>query len=73
MHICHSFRPLYFLEMLNTYTLSVLDFPIILPLREFGIRKQVKKLVISRIFCTFIGENQEVTKTFNDDYQGQSY
>ena len=32
MHICHSFRPLYFLEMLNTYTLSVLDFPIILPL-----------------------------------------
>ena len=32
MHICHSFRPLYFLEILNTYALSVFDFPIIFPL-----------------------------------------
>ena len=44
-----------------------------LKLREFGIRKQVKKLVISQIFCTFIVENQTVTKDISDDYQGQSY
>ena len=30
-------------------------------LREFGIRKALKKLVISLIICTFIGENQQVT------------
>ena len=42
-------------------------------IREFGIRKQVKKLVISQIFCTFMGENQTVTKDISDDYQGQSY
>ena len=30
-------------------------------------------LVISQIFCTFIGENQTVTKDISDDYQGQSY
>ena len=30
-------------------------------LREFGIRKVLKKLVISLIICTFIGDNQQVT------------
>ena len=30
-------------------------------LREFGIRKVLKKLVIPLIICTFIGENQQVT------------
>ena len=30
-------------------------------LREFGIRKALKKLVIPLIICTFIGENQQVT------------
>ncbi|ERJ81291.1 hypothetical protein HMPREF0653_00003 [Prevotella disiens JCM 6334 = ATCC 29426] len=29
--------------------------------REFGIRKALKKLVISLIICTFIGDNQQVT------------
>lgn len=27
-------------------------------LREFGIKKALKKLVISLIICTFIGDNQ---------------
>ena len=30
-------------------------------IREFGIRKVLKKLVISLIICTFIGDNQQVT------------
>lgn len=30
-------------------------------LREFGIKKAFKKLVISLIICTFIGDNQQVT------------
>ena len=32
MHICHFFVRFIFLEILNTYTLSVFDFPIIFPL-----------------------------------------
>ena len=42
-------------------------------LREFGIRKGLKKLVISSKIRIFIGENQEITRFLNDDYQGQSY
>ncbi|MDY3935827.1 MAG: hypothetical protein SOZ07_04105 [Prevotella sp.] len=30
-------------------------------------------MVISLIFCIFIGENQQVTKLLSDDYQGQNY
>ena len=30
-------------------------------LREFGIKKALKKLAISLIICTFIGDNQQVT------------
>ena len=42
-------------------------------LREFGIRRVGKKLVISPMFCIFIVENQNTTKRTSDDYQGQSY
>ena len=42
-------------------------------LREFGIRRVEKKLVISPTFCIFIVENQNTTKRTSDDYQGQSY
>ena len=46
-------------------------------LREFGIRKNKKKtwkkLVISPVFCIFIVENQNITKSIGDDYQRQSY
>lgn len=46
-------------------------------LREFGIRKNKKKtwkkLVISPVFCIFIVENQNITKSTGDDYQRQSY
>ena len=30
-------------------------------IREFGIKKALKKLVTSLVICTFIGDNQEVT------------
>lgn len=46
-------------------------------IREFGIRKNKKKtwkkLVISPVFCIFIVENQNITKSTGDDYQRQSY
>ena len=42
-------------------------------IREFGIRKVKKKLVISPVFCIFIVGNQNITKRTSDDYQGQSY
>ena len=42
-------------------------------LREFGIRRVGKKLVISPMFCIFIVENQNTTKRTSDDYQGESY
>ncbi len=42
-------------------------------IREFGIKKVGKKLVISPVFCIFIVENQNTTKRTSDDYQGQSY
>ena len=42
-------------------------------IREFGIRKGLKKLVISSKIRIFIGENQQITRFLNDDYQGQSY
>ena len=42
-------------------------------LREFGIRRVGKKLVISPMFCIFIAENQNTTKRTSDDYQGESY
>ena len=32
---------------------------------HFGIRNSLKKLVVSQIFCIFIGENQLVTKIFD--------
>ena len=42
-------------------------------LREFGIKKVEKKLVISPVFCIFIADKQNTTKRTSDDYQGQSY
>lgn len=42
-------------------------------IREFRIRKPSPKLVITQIFCTFITENQTVTKDISDDYQRLSY
>ena len=41
--------------------------------REFGIGRVEKKLVISPTFCIFIVENQNTTKRTSDDYQGQGY
>ena len=35
---------------------------IIYNVREFGIRKLLKKLVISLLFCKFIVENQQLIK-----------
>ena len=30
-------------------------------------------MVISQIFCFFIGKNQIITNNISDDYQGQNY
>ena len=38
------------------------SWPIIQIIREFGIRKLLKKLVISLLFCKFIVEDQQLIK-----------
>ena len=45
-------------EILSNYTSSSEGFVTLQSLREFGIRKVLKKLVISLIICIFIGDNQ---------------
>ena len=37
-------------------------------LRQFGIRKFPKKLVISPLLCNFMSENQQLTNMYSDDY-----
>ena len=37
-------------------------------LRQFGIKKCPKKLVISLLFCNFIVDNQLITNIYSDDY-----
>ena len=36
--------------------------------RQFGIKKCPKKLVISLLFCNFIVDNQLITNIYSDDY-----
>ena len=42
-------------------------------IRQFGIRKCSKKLVISLLFCNFMVDNQLITNIYSDDYHRQSY
>ena len=37
-------------------------------IRQFGIKKCPKKLVISLLFCNFIVDNQLITNIYSDDY-----
>lgn len=52
----------------NVVDQNIKDFvstPVIIPIdkiREFGIRKSSKNLVILLLFCIFMGENQQITK-----------
>ena len=40
----------------------------VIELRQFGIKKCPKKLVISLLFCNFIVDNQLITNIYSDDY-----
>ena len=42
-------------------------------IHKFDLRNLEEKLVVLQIFCTFIDENQTVTKDISDNHQGQRY
>lgn len=59
-NILLSYLTYYYRSVLYVLLISLEDN--LLMLRQFGIKKSPKKLVISLLFCNFIVENQSLTK-----------
>ena len=53
-------------EPVSLYRAITINFTYIV--RQFGIKKCPKKLVISLLFCNFIVDNQLITNIYSDDY-----